>query len=143
MHSNCYGESVSSQELIENAKLYNGKEVLFQGEVIGNVMQRGKYSWVNIHDGKNALGIFVKNEIISGIVFKGDYGHKGDIVAVEGIFHRACSMHGGDLDIHATKITKIKDGTTIRHVPHPAKIKIVLWLGLILIFSVIVMIIKR
>ncbi len=139
----CYAGPVSSEELINNAKLYDGKEVVFQGEVIGDVMKRGNFSWININDGQNAVGIFFENSIPYNITFTGDYDHRGDIVEVKGVFHRACIEHGGDLDIHAAKITKLKEGYAVIHKPGQYKTKITLWLTIFLFILIAVVTIKR
>lgn len=105
-----YSQPVSSTELINNAGQYDNKAVTYQGEAIGDVMRRGEYAWVNIHDGENAIGIWLASNLADGILYTGSYQYIGDIVEVEGVFHRACPEHGGDLDIHAQKLIKIKSG---------------------------------
>lgn len=134
---------VSSTELIENAKLYDGKDVVFQGEVIGDVMKRGDFSWVNINDGQNAIGVFFENSISCGITFTGDYDHRGDIVKVRGVFHRACLEHGGDMDIHAAGIVKLKDGNRVIHKVDRKKLQTILWLSIILVIFTMGAVIKR
>lgn len=124
----CFAAGISSDELIQNAKEYDGKEVVFQGEVIGDIMKRGKFYWVNISDGKNAIGVFLDAPMPIDIKFTGDYSHIGDTVEVKGIFHRACLKHGGDLDIHAGDMSKIKDGYMISHAIDQCRPKAVLWL---------------
>ena len=39
--SNCYAQTPTSLELINNAKQYDGKTINYRGEVIGEVMVRG------------------------------------------------------------------------------------------------------
>lgn len=107
--------TVSSTELIENAKELDGKEVAYQGEAIGEVMTRGNYSWVNLHDADNALGVWLPNNFLGLISFTGSYTARGDWLEVKGIFNRACAMHGGDLDIHAAHLAKIRDGRQVKH----------------------------
>jgi hypothetical protein len=112
-----YAETISSTDLIEKASYYNNKTVEYQGEVIGDVMVRGDYAWVNLNDGINAIGIWAKKDLLAGLIkYRGDYNYKGDILLVNGIFHRACPQHGGDLDIHLEAVAKIKDGFAT---PHP------------------------
>lgn len=107
----CFAQQpVSSSELIRNAAQYDGKSVAFAGEVIGDVMVRGDYAWVNVFDGNNAVGIWVKKELTSEIFFTARYKSKGDVIEVTGIFRRACPQHGGDLDIHADSLRKIVAG---------------------------------
>ena len=109
-----YAQSLSSTELIDNAKTYDGKTVVYTGEVIGEVMMRGEYAWANLNDGKNAIGAWLPVGLAREIEFKGSYKAKGDVVEVVGIFNHACVQHGGDLDIHAEALKKIRSGKIIR-----------------------------
>lgn len=106
----CFAQSISSAELINNAKQYDGKTVDYQGEVIGDLMVRGEFAWVNVNDGKNALGIWIDKALIKDIIYTGSYKSKGDLIEITGVFHRACPQHGGDLDIHAVSLKKINSG---------------------------------
>ncbi len=106
-------QSISSTELINNAKQYDGKIVHYQGEVIGDIMKRGDHAWININDGQNAIGIWIENSSAKDIVYTGGYKIKGDVLGLTGTFHRACIEHGGDLDIHAQSATKITSGSQI------------------------------
>jgi len=118
----CYAQTaVSSTELIERAKELNGQEVAYEGELIGEVMTRGEYSWLNLNDGQNAIGIWTGNNFLNLISFAGDYTHKGDWLQVRGVFNRACQVHGSDLDIHAQSINLIRRGRIVRHQVVPFK----------------------
>ncbi len=109
----CYAQAVSSAELINNAKLYDGKAVIYEGEVIGDIMVRGNYAWINVNDGPNAIGIWIDKTLTKDILYAGSYKSKGDWLEITGVFHRACPEHGGDLDIHAQGIRKIKPGRPV------------------------------
>jgi hypothetical protein len=111
----CYAQGVSSRELINNAKAYDGRLVTYEGEVVGEVMARGQYSWVNISDGDNAIGVWMPKALSDQIEYATSYKFKGDRVVVKGFFQRACSQHGGDLDIHAISLQKIAPGRQIHH----------------------------
>ncbi len=119
--SAAYAQPVSSTELINNAKLYDGKKVVYEGEVIGDVMARGRYSWVNLNDGQNAVGIWVPEALARDVRMTGSYKTKGDWLEATGIFHRACPEHGGDLDIHAQAIRVIQGGRVTVERANPAK----------------------
>lgn len=107
------GASVSSSELIDRAKDYDGQPVVYEGEVIGDILYRGEFAWLAVSDGSNTIGCYVRADDADRIAVVGGYGRRGDTVRVEGIFHRACAEHGGDLDIHATAVTVIIAGTEI------------------------------
>ena len=109
----CFAQAVSSRELINNAKAYDGKPVVYQGEAIGEVMPRGAYAWVNLLDTNNAIGIWAPSNLSKDILYLGSYKSKGDVLEVTGIFHRACPEHGGDLDIHAQSLSKINSGRPV------------------------------
>ena len=109
-----FSQSLSSSELIKNAKEYNGKLIVYAGEVIGDVMLRGNYAWVNINDGENALGIWMSAALTKDIKYRGSYKSRGDSLEIIGIFNQACLEHGGDLDIHARSLFKIINGRTVK-----------------------------
>lgn len=122
---------IEINELIENTKESDKKEVTIQGEAIGEVLERGKYAWVNINDGTNAIGVWLKIEDANKIKSFGDYKHKGDIVKVTGIFSRACTEHGGDIDIHNISLEIVEKGYTIRETVAQPKIILTLILNII------------
>jgi len=131
--SNSYAQVISSSELINNAREYDGKTVFYRGEAIGEVMARGEYAWVNLNDGENAVGIWANKNLTKNISFMGGYRVKGDILEAEGIFHRACAVHGGDLDIHAQSLRLVKAGNKSKEKYSPRKLKISFFLGAILL----------
>lgn len=108
-------ESITKiNDLIENATALDNTVVTVQGEVIGEALERGDYVWLNITDTTNAIGIWVKKDDIAQIQFYGDYKHKGDILRITGIFSRACTEHGGDVDIHCSIIEVTEPGYVIK-----------------------------
>lgn len=137
----CYGQVISSSELISNAKQYDGKSVVYAGEVIGEVMVRGKYAWINVKDSKNAIGVWMPRDLTRDILFTGSYKFKGDEVEISGIFHRSCQEHGGDLDIHAQDLRRVNIGYLVPEKLNFNKIKAVLillgTLGIIWILSLL------
>ena len=103
----CVGsETVSSSALLTDPGLYDGRTISFEGEVIGDIMKQDRYAWVNVNDGRSAIGVFTAAENVAGLS-AGGYKRQGDIVRVSGEFHRACHRHGGDMDIHAGSVTVI------------------------------------
>jgi len=120
----CFSETISSTELINSAKQYDGEEIDYKGEVIGDVMVRGRFAWINVNDGKNAIGIWLPQPLVKEISYAGSYKAKGDIVEVKGKFNRACIEHGGDLDIHAVSLQIVQKGENVDEVISPRKIKV-------------------
>ena len=103
----------NSNELIDHAKDYDQATVVYEGEVVGDVLKRGDFAWLNVFDGSNTIGVYVTAEQAKQISFAGGYGAKGDTIRVEGVFHRACAEHGGDLDIHASSVVRISAGQRV------------------------------
>ncbi len=134
---------VSSSELLSNAKVYDGKEIFYKGEVIGDVMIRGASAWVNLNDGSNAIGIWMSADDSKIIEYSGSYKSKGDILEVTGIFNRACSAHGGDLDIHAQTVRRINAGRDIKERLNTDKVVLTLILLGVVIFLWILSLLKK
>ncbi len=124
-HCAVFAQGISSVELVNNASVYDGKIITYEGEVIGDVMQRGEYAWANLSDGKGAIGIWLDKALADSITYTGSYKSKGDLLEVTGTFRRACSQHGGDLDIHAESLRKISGGRQLKERLNPAKLNFV------------------
>jgi len=137
----------SSTDLIEAPKEFDGTEVIFRGEAIGEAMVRGDMAWIHINDdayylknveegaelgGYNTgMAVWLPSEMVEAIEYFGDYKHEGDIVEVEGVFNAACAEHGGDTDIHATALKVVEAGHAVVDPISPGK---VLWaVGLALV----------
>lgn len=113
---------IGINDLIEQAKVLDGQEVTVQGEAIGERMDRGNYSWVNINDGSNAIGIWLNKSEAVKISHYGNYKHKGDTVKITGTFNRACKEHGGEADLHTTSIEIVERGYLVKEQIYSAKI---------------------
>jgi hypothetical protein len=109
-------------QLIENAKALDGKEVTVQGEAIGEPLPRGDDCWINMSDGTNAIGIWMKASDAQKIIRFGDYKNKGDVIRVTGIFNRACVEHGGEADIHNNSMFIVQKGAPVKEQIPTAKI---------------------
>jgi hypothetical protein len=99
--------------LIEQAKALNGQDVIYQGEVIGDIMPRQDHYWINVLSNGTAVGIWITAEQRAVINLAGQYGIQGDEVKIIGLFSQACTEHGGDLDIHANSVEIISKGNVI------------------------------
>ena len=123
---------VSSSQLIQNAQAYDAEEIIYEGEVVGELMPRRGGVWANISDGENAIGVWMTAELAAAIKYTGSYKTKGDCLRVTGIFNRACPEHAGTLDIHALSVQKTKTGWHKTEKPVPAKRSLVVILLVIL-----------
>ena len=115
LSSQCFAQTISSEDLIRNAKDYDGEQVIYEGEIIGDVMQRGDFIWLNVNDANYAIGVHCGKELVGDLdLLAGGYSRRGDWIRVRGVFNHACKIHGGDLDIHAGKIAVIKKGKVLK-----------------------------
>jgi hypothetical protein len=105
---------VNSSLLMNDSLYYDGREVVYFGEVVG-VMKRGPHAWVNIQDDTYSIGVYLPVELVNDTLMAGSYSSKGDMVEVTGVFNRACPEHGGDADIHASKIRVVARGYPVEH----------------------------
>lgn len=103
----------SINDLIEKGKEFNGKNIAVTGEAIGEPLKRGENTWVNINDKSNAMGVYMNTEYSNKITTYGGFNKIGDVIKVTGVFNRACSEHGGDMDIHALGIDILDKGTKL------------------------------
>lgn len=97
--------------LIENAKQLDKREITIQGELIGEELERGEYSWINVNDTTNAIGVWISSKELKDVTYYGNYKNKGDIVRITGTFNRACTEHGGDTDIHCSNFEIVQKGS--------------------------------
>jgi hypothetical protein len=129
-------KTLSSTELIENAKELDKAVVIYKGEAVTAIMQRGTHSWITVNDGPNAIGVWAKNSLAGNIEFVGDYKYKGDTVEIEGILNKACSEHGGELDIHAEKVDLLGRGSSLAERPYGKRIRVAIALFLVTLIVV-------
>jgi hypothetical protein len=134
-------EVTDINELIEKAQALDGCEITIQGEAIGERMDRGSYSWVNLNDGTNAIGIWLDKSEAVKIERYGNYKNKGDTVKITGIFNRACKEHGGEADLHGDFIIIVEEGYPVEEqIP---QVKIVSAIVLIVVAILMVVIFRK
>jgi len=127
---------VNSAELLNEWERYDGREVIFRGEAIGDIMRRGDYAWITVNDdsysrearleagqlrgGNSGMGVWLPVEEADKIETLGRYGTIGDLVEVRGVFNANCREHGGDFDIHASSLVVIEPGRELDSSPDTA-----------------------
>ena len=122
--------AVSSIDMIEGAALLDGSKVAFSGEAIGQAMERGTMAWVNVGDSGGAIGVWMGADVAASIRVFGSYAFRGDTLRITGTFHRACSEHGGDMDIHAGLVEILRTGERVDHPLDTARLAIAVALSL-------------
>jgi len=128
---------VSTSDLLDNWEELDGKEVVFRGEAVGDVMRRGEDAWITVNDdfysrearleagqlrgGNSGIGVWLPASEAEKIEVLGRFGTVGDFVEVRGVFNADCPEHGGDFDIHAYTLAVIDPGRTLDTGPDPGK----------------------
>jgi hypothetical protein len=110
-----YAQNVSSKELLKRQEFFDGKEIIYRGKIIGEMMCREKGCWLNVKDGDFAIGVWVPSEIKFIPKYTTSYKYQGDEIEIRGIFNRFCKQHLGEADIHAQQIRLIREGGEIKH----------------------------
>ncbi len=116
-------------ELVERWESWDGRQVTFTGEVIGDLMHRGDGAWIHLNDDAYYLrnieegaplggynsghAVWLPAALAERVSYAGRYAYQGDVVAVEGVFNAACAAHGGDMDIHASDLAVISTGHSV------------------------------
>ncbi|MDD3230802.1 MAG: hypothetical protein PHE09_16525 [Oscillospiraceae bacterium] len=123
-------------QLIEQEDRLDQTLVTVRGEAIGEPLKRGSECWVNINDGTNAIGIKMKETDAKHIKCFGNYKQKGDVIQIEGIFHKACSADGGETDIHSKSVKIISHGIETIQTVSAVKIVAAILSAILIIFLV-------
>lgn len=121
-----YPQSVSISEIMAHSEEFDGKEVVIEAEVIGDIMKRGDYSWININDGSAAIGVYLDTKEVEKIHKTGAYERKGDRIKITGIFHRAYNEQGGELAIEGKSLEVIEQGRELKNSVPIEKVKMLL-----------------
>lgn len=129
----------TSNGIISAANIIDGRRIAYRGEVIMVIMNRGDHSWVNLSDGDNALGIWCESDSLRDVRIFGGYKYRGDILEVEGVFHRACPIHGGELDIHADGVVMTARGFPIDERIDARKVHIAIALFVLVLLTVLIL----
>lgn len=87
-------------DLLRDSPQHDGQVVVVEGEVLGDVLNRGEMAWVNIGDGTGAIGVWTAAADLQDIV-PGRHGMTGDRIRVTGTFYRSATEMGGDTAIRA------------------------------------------
>ena len=102
---------ISVQTLVEQGKQFDGRAVEIQGEVIGDIMLRGKEAWINVLSPEGvAIGVLCPSYLTTQLKVVGSYTHHGDEVRVSGIFHRFFKGQGGETMISGYALERVSSG---------------------------------
>lgn len=130
----CRAEVVSIKSLTENPAQYDKQKITVHGEVIGDIMRRGEYTWLNILEDGASLGVWVLSALAEKIKFCGSYAVSGDQVIVNGQFFAKCPVHAADLDLHADTFIVEFSGRNRDYPLNAKKLELIFALGVGIVF---------
>lgn len=125
------GGRISSTQILACPEAYDLAEVVFVGEVVGEVITRRDGAWVQVNDDAYALrigplvahrqlagsntgmAVWIPEPLVDAIEVVGRAGVRGDVLQVTGIVRRADPADGGGLTIRAMDLTVLADGQVI------------------------------
>lgn len=122
--------TVSSGDLLRCPTAYDGRLVRYEGEAVGEVLERGDHAWVQLNDdvyseraplpqqssyagGNSGISARVPPGQADDIELTGGPRVRGDIVAVVGRFHRALPGSAEAMAIAAQRVQRIAAGEPI------------------------------
>jgi hypothetical protein len=133
--------AVGAAELIECPDTFDGATVRYQGEAVRAVLPRGARAWLQLNDdhyalelgplhehrtavgGNSGIAVSVPAAVADGVTHVGDARHRGDVLAVVGVFRRADPDDGGGPTIQAGSARIVRPGAhTVRAVSRPRMI---------------------
>lgn len=132
---------VASTQLTGNPGAWDGREIVFSGEAIGEAMVRGAEAWLHLNDdayesrsaveaGRRLGGynsgqaVWAPADLARRVRTFGSYRREGDVVRVLGRFNAACRAHGGDMDVHAASLEIVREGHGVAHPLHVRRLGI-------------------
>jgi hypothetical protein len=119
-------------------RLLDGRQVLYIGEVVGDVLRRSGGAWVQVNDDAYALelgpfgphretrgysaglAVWLPDGLHEQLGAPGRHGRRGDVIRVEGVLRRADPADGGGITVRATRMEVLAPSTAVDeplHVP--------------------------
>lgn len=123
---------VDSGDLLACPRTYDGELVRYVGEPVGEVLQRRGRAWVQLNDDvysqtaplplrgdfagiNSGIGARLPANGAAAIDHVGGPRRRGDLIAVEGRFHRALPTTADTMAIDARRVQQLRPGEPIEH----------------------------
>jgi len=121
---------ITSESVYACPRLFDGLDVRYVGEVVGDVLARDGGAWVLINDDAYALelgpigahrervgfnsglSVWLPDGLHERIGATGRFGRRGDIVLVEGVLLRTDPADGGGITLRATTLEVLAPSVT-------------------------------
>jgi len=121
---------ITSESVYACPRLFDGLDVRYVGEVVGDVLARDGGAWVLVNDDAYALevgplgahrqlsgfnsglSVWLPDGLHERIGATGRFGRRGDIVLVEGVLLRTDPADGGGITLRATSLELLAPAVT-------------------------------
>lgn len=140
---------VTSSQVVECPAVFDGRAVVYIGEVIGDVLRRDGGAWVLMNDDDYALeagplrshgqllgynsglSVWLEGDLAGLVDEAGGPDRRGDILLIRGVVNRTDPADGGGLTIRAFEGEVLVEGEPVRVPLHTAQalVAVVLALG--------------
>lgn len=111
------------KDLLAASERLDEHRVKVSGTVYGaQIVDRGKNVWLNIKDGSAMVGVTLPSKEAEKITGTGGYWQSGDKVTVTATYHRACTKHHGELDLHGYGLTIDQESQPLEHPADPSRL---------------------
>jgi hypothetical protein len=125
-------------------RLLDGREVVYVGEVVGDVMRRSGGAWVHVNDdayalevgpfgphreqrgASSGLAVWLPDGQHEQLGAPGRHGRRGDIVRIEGVLQRADAADGGGITVRAGRLEVLSPSTPV---DEPLNLRLVIAAG--------------
>jgi hypothetical protein len=98
--------------LVNAGQQLDGQEVVIEGEVVGDIIAaENGHRWLMLQDGGASISVLISEDDLDKVVRLGRYGQIGTRLEVTGEFRTDCVEHQGLVDVHATKLVVLDEGT--------------------------------
>jgi hypothetical protein len=133
---------VSSATLIDCPAEFDGRTVVFVGEVVGAVLRRGSHAWLQLNDdsyalaggplpthritagGNAGLAVRVPAAVADGIEHVGGHRARGDVLHVTGVFEQTHPADAGGPAIEAREAHLVRRGEDVTHPVHRRRLAV-------------------
>jgi len=117
-------------------RLLDGREVVYIGEVVGDVLRRRGGAWVRVNDDAYALetgplgphrdtrgfntglAVWLPDGLHEQLGAPGRHGQRGDVVRIEGVLRRADPADGGGITVRAERLEVLAPSTPVSEPLH-------------------------
>ena len=121
---------ITSTMVFACPRLFDRREVVYVGEVVGDVLARDGGAWVQVNDDAYALevgpfgahreqrgvssglAVWLPDGLHEQLGVPGRHGRRGDVIRVSGVLRRADPADGGGITVRATELEILAPAVT-------------------------------